>query len=136
MNEPSKTDILQELMSGIRHYSNLRFAIFTVFFAITGGVLNTFFDCAFSAKNTELLWLFRMGGMLVTIAFWIFEAALDSNLSRLWSAVAGVVGDKSELLVHRQEWKGILVPFATHGIFAFSLVFWLFIAPGVYPCGI
>ncbi len=35
-----------------------------------------------------------------------------------------------------QEWKGILVPFARHGIFAFSLVFWLFMAPGVYPCSV
>ena len=121
-------------MSNIRHYSSLRFAMFTVYFAVMGGLLVTFFDCEFSKQYPQLLWLFQTSGAVITAAFFVFEAALDSNLSKLWIAVTDVVGKDDCIVKHRQLWKNILVPFATYAIFFFSLMFWLLAAPIYYPC--
>lgn len=121
-------------MSNIRHYSSLRFAMFTVYFAVMGGLLVTFFDCEFSKQYPQLLWLFQTSGVVITVAFFIFEAALDSNLSKLWIAVTAVAGEDDWIVKHRQPWKNILVPLATYAIFFFSLMFWLLAASTYYPC--
>lgn len=126
---------LTELLISIRHYSMLRFAILTVYFAVSGGLLVKFFDCSFSQHYPELLWLFQVGGGTVTIAFFIYEIVLDDNLRRLWKSVAATVRKKDDVLLsHRQYWKNILVPVATYGIFIGTLVFWLCIAQEHYPC--
>lgn len=136
MDRISNSEKLQELMSNIRHYSSLRFAMFTVYFAVTGGLLMTFFDCEFSKQYPQLLWLFMASGVMITLAFFIFEVTLDNNLSRLWDAVADLVGQGDHLVKHRKRWKGIWVPFATYGIFACTLAFWLFVSWRFYPCGV
>ncbi|MXS79825.1 MULTISPECIES: hypothetical protein [Nitrosomonas] len=107
----------------------LRFAILTIYFAVSGGLLVKFFDSGFSQHYPELLWLFQVGGGTVTIAFFIYEIVLDDNLRRLWKSVAATVRKKDDVLLsHRQCWKNILVPVATYGIFIGTLVFWLGIA--------
>lgn len=127
---------LQELMANVRHYSNLRFAMLTVFFAVNGGLLMTFFDCDFAANHPGLGWLFEAAGTLITLAFFIFEAALNSNLSKSWEAISLLVDSNDYLVRHRQPWKSRWVPAATFGIFIGTCFFWLLIASHYYPgCG-
>lgn len=126
---------LTELLISIRHYSTLRFAILTVYFAVSGGLLVKFFDCDFSRHYPELLWLFQFAGGTVTITFFIYEIVLDDNLRRLWKSIAAIVRKKEDVLLsHRQSWKNFLVPVATYGIFIGALVFWLCAAQYYYPC--
>lgn len=89
---------LAELMNSIRHYSTLRFAMLTVYFAVTGGFLVKFFDCDFSVRYPELHGLFQIAGSLVTAAFFIFEVVLDDNLRKLWGAVKKLAGEEDVLL--------------------------------------
>lgn len=126
---------LTELLISIRHYSALRFAILTVYFAVSGRVLIKFFDCDFSQHYPELRWLFQVGGGAVTVVFFIYEIVLDDNLRRLWKSVAAAVSKKDDVLLsHRQSWKNFLVPVATYGIFIGTLIFWLYVAQEYYPC--
>lgn len=125
---------LAELMNSIRHYSTLRFAMLIVYFAVTGGLLVKFFDCDFSVRYPELHGLFQIAGSMVTVAFFIFEVALDDNLRKLWGSVKKLAGEGDVLLSHRQLWKGCLVPMATYGIFVGVLIFWLFTSRNYYPC--
>ena len=65
------TDVVQN----IRHYSNLRFAVFSIFFAVIGGVgfvafgEGQFTDQAVSAA--------RIAGFPVIVIFWLYEELTD-----------------------------------------------------------
>ena len=67
-----------EAMASVRHYSNLRFAIMTVFVAITGALLNHIAssECVeaddFCGRNTV-----RAIGIWVAVVFLVFECALN-----------------------------------------------------------
>lgn len=126
MNEKQTDRKLAELMASIRHYSTLRFAMLTVYFGITSGLLMKFSGLDFSKPHLEFLNLIPIAGGITTIAFFIFEHALNDNLSRLWKSIEKLVGKDDVLLNHRQSWKSYLVPAATYMIFAGMLLFWLY----------
>lgn len=126
MNEKQTDQKLAELMANIRHYSALRFAMLTVYFGITGGLLTKLFDPDFSRHHPEFLNLFPVAGGIITVAFFIFEYVLNNNLSCLWNSVEKLMGKDDILLDHRQSWKSYLVPAATCTIFAGMLLFWLY----------
>jgi len=64
-----------EAVQNVRHYSNLRFAVFSIFFAVIGGVgfvalgEGQFTDRAVSAA--------RIAGFPVIVIFWLYEEGLD-----------------------------------------------------------
>jgi hypothetical protein len=61
-----------QVFQNVRHYTNLRFAIFSIFFAVIGGVgfvafgKGQFDDGAVKAA--------RAAGFLVVVVFWLYEA--------------------------------------------------------------
>lgn len=55
-----------ELITTIRHYSNLRFAMMTVFFGATAGLLAAKFRVADSNLDSDLIIWIRVGGLIVT----------------------------------------------------------------------
>jgi hypothetical protein len=65
-----------EATQSIRHYSGLRFVIFTVFFAYVGGLItllgNQLPYIVFSAK---------IGGIIGTFVFWIYEYRLSGYIN-------------------------------------------------------
>ena len=76
----------QEIMSNIRHYSNLRFAMLTVFIAITGGLLTVAYSKSIEISAQILCFnILSFAGVWVSIVFLIFEIALNIYLSGLWS---------------------------------------------------
>lgn len=128
MSEIQADRKLAELMAHIRHYSTLRFAMLTVYFGVTGGLLTKFFDPDFSRLHPEFFNLLPIAGGIITVVFFIFEYVLNDNLSSLWKAVEKLVGKDDILLNHRQSWKSYLVPAATYMIFAGMLLFWLYLS--------
>ena len=58
-----------EVCTSIRHYSGLRFAVFSVFFAVTGGILTI----AYSQTNVALTVRLEILGLLAVTTFWFFE---------------------------------------------------------------
>ena len=61
-----------EICQFLRHYSNLRFAILTVFFAIIAGLALVSFKIDFSPQPKFLIPIAKIAGFLMTIIFWIF----------------------------------------------------------------
>ena len=67
-----------EAVLNIRHYSNLRFAVFSIFFAVIGGVgyvafgEGQFTDQAASAA--------RIAGFPVIVIFWLYQERLDQQV--------------------------------------------------------
>lgn len=67
-----------EVVQSIRHYSNLRFAIFTIFFAVMGGVgFVGFGQEQFSAQAALVA---RIAGFAVAVVFWLYQ----ERTARMW----------------------------------------------------
>ncbi len=84
--------------AAIRHYSALRFAMLTVFVAITAIILNAYFSSDTTAKDVTVsvpllsypVHLINIIGVWVSIVFLTFEIALNFYLGGLWSQVPSI----------------------------------------------
>jgi len=111
-----------------RHYSNLRFAVLSVFFAVLGGVASVAFGIVEIKSPTSpdiALWA-RIAGLLFTVVFFSFEILCDLNL-RHFGRVAKELEDP---LGYRQfkTRKFLYVPRAwyfTWGMFVLLIIFWI-----------
>ena len=60
-----------EVVYNVRHYSNLRFAVFSIFFAVMAGVgIVAFGKGQFDAHAALMA---RFSGMLIIMIFWMYE---------------------------------------------------------------
>jgi len=68
-----------EVNSYYRHYSALRFVMFSVYFAVTAGIASVAFGVVEikSYGATLISGMIRVGGLLVTIAFLMYEIRLE-----------------------------------------------------------
>lgn len=62
----------KEVSSNLIHYSNLRFAVFTVLLAIEVGLMGASFGWIAQAPSGVSI-LSRVGGIIATFVFWIFH---------------------------------------------------------------
>lgn len=71
-----------EANSNLRHYSTLRFAIFTVYFAIIGGVIALGFGVAkiHQAGNVDIRFWAKCAGLLVSASFATLEVICERYL--------------------------------------------------------
>lgn len=84
----------QEAMANIRHYSNLRFAMLTVFVAITGGLLAANYSDSFKVDTVIFgMNIIRVAGIWISIVFFIFEVALNFYLAGLWSEIGNTASN-------------------------------------------
>ena len=56
-----------EVNENFRHFSSLRFAIFTVYFAVETGILTAFTSGKFNPNEVIL------GGLVITLVFWGYQ---------------------------------------------------------------
>ncbi|MEJ5240079.1 MAG: hypothetical protein WHS87_02665 [Anaerolineales bacterium] len=113
-----------EVNQNFRHYSSLRFAILSVFFAIVG----LLFSIAFGPINstTYFSMLAKFGGLLITVVFFIFEHILNEYLRHF----AKVAMELEELLGYRQfksrpQFR-VQTRHATYGLYILLLIFWVY----------
>ena len=81
-NQNLMLEELKELGTQIRHYSNLRFAIFTVFFAFLGGAVTI--GTSFQEQGISQFYVnsIKIAGLLGTLVFWYFELRLAGSLMK------------------------------------------------------
>lgn len=60
-----------EVNENFRHFSTLRFAIFSVYFAVEAGVFSVAFKSGQFDPNAVIF--AKIGGLLVTLVFWVYQ---------------------------------------------------------------
>lgn len=119
-----------EIAIGLRHYSSLRFAILTVFFALIGGLATIYFGeiKSISQGNQFVLVATQIGGLVVTYVFYVFERRLIGYMNYF-------AGRLKEMEVelgyrgygHRPMVRNILLHThtATQVIYISTAIFWM-----------
>jgi hypothetical protein len=126
-----------EILTEIRHYSNLRFAIFTLFFAVSGALLSAafgFFEIKGSVTARQVQSFMRPGGLLVTLLFFLYELRIQALINhgfRTGSALETKLA--YNYLSSRPPWRWYRSHNATRAFFAALLGLWLWlllVSPG------
>jgi hypothetical protein len=126
-----------EANNNLRHYSGLRFAIFSVYFAVAGGLISVAFgivDAKLSNQASVSL-MAKIGGLLVTIVFFMFEMRLEL-LVRHHQNVANTL---ERPLGYRQmstrpQYRFLKTYYYTWGLFILLILFWIVvICKRTYP---
>jgi hypothetical protein len=115
-----------ELNQNFRHYSALRFAILTVFFAVTGGLASVAFGFAQNVPPT-ISFAAKIGGFLISIMFFMFEIILQSYLHHFGNTFRKL--EKSLGYSHmstRPHSRIIRTQNATYGFFICVIAFWTY----------
>lgn len=118
------SDKYSEAMASIRHYSNLRFAILTVFVAITGALVKhaTSSECRIASTLCEMDTI-RVIGIWVAVAFLIFEVALNYYV---WGY--SIMAKKAEKSTWQRHWVvARLVEIASISLPLGVLYLWVFV---------
>jgi hypothetical protein len=117
-----------EVNNHIRHYSVLRFSIFTVFLAALGGLVSVSFkllDFKYGNEIEIMLWG-RIGGLLVTALFFFYElriqALIDNSLG-VGRDIESLLGYKH--LSKRPSWGKYRSHSATRLFFLILILFWI-----------
>jgi hypothetical protein len=113
-----------EVNQNFRHYSALRFAILSVFFAGIGLLFSIAFGPIDSTAYFRML--AKFGGLLITIVFFIFEHILNEYLRHF----AKVAMELEELLGYKQfksrpQFR-VQTRHATYGLYILLVVFWIY----------
>lgn len=109
----------QEVMANIRHYSNLRFAMLTVFVAITGGLLTTSYTTGIKIDTTLFgMNIIRIAGLWISLVFLIFEVALDIYLAGSWTEIGNTASS------YRNTWLKWSVRVAAASLPVVSFFYW------------
>jgi membrane associated rhomboid family serine protease len=120
-----------EVNNTIRNYSTLRFSIFTVFLAALGGLVSVsfgFIDFKYGGGNAIMLWG-RIGGLLVTLLFYIYERRIQYLIDHSLEA-----GRELEILLHykhlstRLSWRWYRGHNATTIFLVIVILFWIIMA--------
>lgn len=114
-----------EVNQNFRHYSNLRFAIFTVFFAITGVLIASTFGIS-NEQISESRAFLKLGGVIVTLVFFVLEHILNEYLRHF----AKVAVDLEQKLGYTQfstrpTFK-VQARHATYALYILFLLFWIY----------
>lgn len=118
-----------EVNQNFRHYSALRFAILTVYFAGTGLLLSVAFGTP-STPTEQLRFGAKVGGLIITAVFFVFEHILNEYLRHF----AKVAIELEKLLGYRQFSSRpafrIQTRHATYSLYALLTLFWLYALVG------
>ncbi|MDW8305432.1 MAG: hypothetical protein RML33_11425, partial [Acidobacteriota bacterium] len=115
-----------ELGQAMRHYSALRFAILTVFFALVGGLITISFD-ALSA-NQFMIVATRVGGLIGTLAFLVFEYRLEVYMSHFENRAAELEKALGYNIYTGRKQGGvrfISTPLAIRLLYFAVIIFWI-----------
>lgn len=118
-----------EINLNIRHYSSLRFAIITVFFAATGGIasvaFNFFGNDSANVKTMQLC--ARIAGFLITLLFFQYEYLVGSVLLQNRSIGQGLEKKMGLTLLSSRRKRPIKVAhWLARILYAGFLLFWAF----------
>jgi len=117
-----------EVNNNHRHYSGLRFAVFSVYFAVLGGLVSVAFGFVEvkSSDGIDIILISRVAGLLFTLVFFSFEILCELNLRHFKKVARELEG----MLGYRQfkTRKFPLMPRAswfTWSMYIILIVFWI-----------
>jgi hypothetical protein len=125
-NEEDERYICTELNNNRRHYSALRFAMFTVYFAVIGGLASVAFGFVQAGEFEKInigLWA-RVGGLLVTIVFFWFEILCTFNL-KYFKEAAKRLPSRYTRVTRRKRFQSWDAHYATWGLYTLLIIFWI-----------
>ena len=111
-----------EALLSLRHYSNLRFAIFSVFIAITAALVSVLFGkdaMPASGASLALKWI----GLWVAFVFLWIEVTLDGYVSAFGEKALSIHRDSH--LAGRPVARRMLIPYATASLHFVVILFWI-----------
>lgn len=111
-----------EALLSLRHYSNLRFAIFGVFIAITAALVSVVFgkDPVDAVKaRAGLKWV----GLWSALVFLWIEITLDGYVTAFGDKALSIYKDSH--LAGRPVARRMLIPFATASLHLVVILFWI-----------
>jgi len=117
----------EQINNNIRHYSSLRFAIITVFFAATGGIASVGFGLFGnqSADSGFLRISARFAGLLVTLLFFHYECLIGEVLRKnreIGRNLEKVFGSKQ--ITSRSHVAITISHFLARALYISFLLFW------------
>jgi hypothetical protein len=115
-----------EACSNHRHYSALRFGIFGVYFAVIGGISSVAFGIVGTDKSDINLALWaRVGGLLVTMAFFFLEILCERNVSHFGNIIRELEPALGYTqMTSKSRVRGLKARYATYTLYVMFLTFW------------
>jgi hypothetical protein len=115
-----------EACSYHRHYSALRFVVFTVYFAVTGGIATAAFGLTeIQADDLNLFLWARIAGCVITVAFFLFEFLCEKYASYYADTVRKLAAELGYTRTTRTETR-LRALHVTFPLYFLFLGFWLF----------
>lgn len=122
-----------EVNNYIRHYSALRFAVFTLYFGIIGGISSVAFGIVKieSSAPTILNISAKIGGLLITLVFFLFEYRLqllvehNYRVARKLESLLGYIQ-----ITERPKFPRLRTTYAIRGLYIMLILFWLVVIIG------
>lgn len=117
-----------EACNNHRHYSALRFASLTLYFAIIGAIASVTIGLVESSDTVieTRLWS-TVAGLVVTPVFFFFEALNDRNLRHFVSVLKGLESDLGYTqMTTKQRHPAMRARHATYPLFILLLLFWIY----------
>ncbi|HET6425371.1 MAG TPA: hypothetical protein VFG20_16910 [Planctomycetaceae bacterium] len=112
-----------ELSSALRHYSALRFAILTLFFAVTGG--NVTFLYGTDDVPLFVIAASKLAGIVVTVVLWYFEYRIQDEFLHLERRLASVESKLGYDVYTRRSRYRFNLFWLTSLLYGVVLLFWL-----------
>lgn len=116
-----------ELCLTLRHYSALRFAILTVFFAVTGGLTALAFGSGSQQPGQFLSIAVAIGGLLSVFVFWTFETRLIAYMHYFEGRAAELERQLGYQIYSgrpRSKLSFVRTPVATRLLYVVVAIFW------------
>lgn len=115
-----------EACSYHRHYSALRFVVFTVYFAVTGGIATVAFGLTeIQADDLDLFLWARIAGCVITVAFFLFEFLCEKYASYYADTIRELAAELGYKRAGRPR-PPLRTKFVTFPLYFLFLGFWLF----------
>jgi hypothetical protein len=97
MHQGEPGDEYKDVSDNIRLFQNIRFAQLTVFIAVSATLIGVVFSSP-SAISPPLMLLLKLGGLLVTVLFWV----LMERTMLYWRHFVSRAAELEELLGYKQ----------------------------------
>jgi ABC-type branched-subunit amino acid transport system permease subunit len=116
-----------ELCNYHRHYSGLRFVVFTVYFAVLGGIAAVAFGLAdIRERDFPLVIWARAAGLVVTVAFFLFEVLCERNARYYAESIRKLARDLGYLQMAQKPRAWLKAKYVTFPLYLLLLAFWVF----------
>lgn len=121
--------ICTELNNNRRHYSSLRFAMLSIYFAVFGGLASVSFGFV-EIKSSSIIdssfWA-KWSGLLFTFVFFWVEILCELNLRHIYRVANKELSPKYQSLVRRKGHRALKAYFGTWGLYIVLIIFWIIV---------